>query len=71
MAIDKKFINQFANVTQKAALASSYFIGKKNKIAADKAAVDSMRVELNKIKMTVIRVKCTSSEYSFWAATNT
>jgi len=52
MAIDKKFINLFANVTQKAALASSYFIGKKNKIAADKAAVDSMRVELNKIKMT-------------------
>ena len=52
MAIDKKFINQFVNVTQKAALASSYFIGKKNKIAADKAAVDSMRTELNKIKMT-------------------
>ena len=52
MAINKKFINQFANVTQKAALASSYFIGKKDKIAADKAAVDSMRVELNKIKMT-------------------
>ena len=52
MAIDKKFINQFANVTQKAALASSYFIGKKDKIAADKAAVDSMRVELNKIEMT-------------------
>ena len=51
MAIDKKFINQFVNVTQKAALASSYFIGKKNKIAADKAAVDSMRVELNKIDM--------------------
>ena len=52
MAIDKKFINEFANVTQKAALASSYFIGKKDKIAADKAAVDSMRSELNKIKMT-------------------
>ena len=52
MAIDKKFINQFSNVTQKAALASSYFIGKKNKIAADKAAVDSMRAELNKIKMS-------------------
>ena len=51
MAIDKKFINQFANVTQKAALASSYFIGKKDKIAADKAAVDSMRSELNKIDM--------------------
>ena len=52
MAIDKKFIAQFANVTQKAALASSYFIGKKDKIAADKAAVDSMRAELNKIKMS-------------------
>ncbi|MDB2427999.1 class II fructose-bisphosphatase [Candidatus Pelagibacter bacterium] len=51
MAIDKKFINQFASVTQKAALASSYFIGKKDKIAADKAAVDSMRSELNKIDM--------------------
>tara|TARA_B100001093_G_scaffold497230_1_gene543921 strand:- start:1781 stop:2728 length:948 start_codon:yes stop_codon:yes gene_type:complete len=51
MTIDKKFINQFINVTQKAALASSYFIGKKDKIAADKAAVDSMRDELNKINM--------------------
>ena len=51
MTIDKKFIDQFKNVTQKAALASSYFIGKKDKIAADKAAVDSMRAELNKINM--------------------
>jgi fructose-1,6-bisphosphatase II / sedoheptulose-1,7-bisphosphatase len=51
MAIDIKFIDQFKNVTQKAALASSYFIGKNNKIAADKAAVDSMRAELNKINM--------------------
>jgi len=52
MAIDIKFINQFKNVTQKAALASSYFIGKNDKIAADKAAVDSMRAELNKINMS-------------------
>ncbi len=51
MAIDKKFIDQFINVTSKAALASSYLIGKKDKIAADKAAVDSMRNELNKIDM--------------------
>ena len=51
MSIDKKFINKFAYITQKAALASSYFIGKKDKIAADKAAVDSMRAELNKVKM--------------------
>jgi fructose-1,6-bisphosphatase II / sedoheptulose-1,7-bisphosphatase len=52
MAIDKKFIDQFIRVTSKAAYASSFFIGKKDKIAADKAAVDSMRSELNKINMT-------------------
>ena len=51
MPIDKKFIDQFANVTIKAALASSYFVGKKDKMAADKAATDSMRKELNKINM--------------------
>src|SRR5210317_1507625 len=52
MAIDKKFIDQFVKVTTSAALASHYFVGKKDKIAADKAAVDSMRSELNKINMT-------------------
>ena len=52
MAIDKKFIDQFINVTSRAAYASSLFIGKKDKIIADKAAVDSMRTELNKINMT-------------------
>ena len=51
MAIDKKFIDQFVNVTSKAALASYYLVGKKDKIAADKAAVDKMRTELNKIDM--------------------
>ena len=51
MTIDKKFIDQFINVTVKAALAASYFVGKKDKIAADKAAVDSMRKELNKINI--------------------
>jgi fructose-1,6-bisphosphatase II / sedoheptulose-1,7-bisphosphatase len=52
MAIDKKFIDHFTNITSRAAIASSFFIGKKDKIAADKAAVDSMRSELNKINMT-------------------
>ena len=52
MSIDKKFIDQFIQVTSKAALASSYLVGKKDKNAADKAAVDSMRSELNKINMT-------------------
>ena len=51
MTIDKKFIDQFANVTSKAALASFHFVGKKDKIAADKAAVDSMRNELNKLNI--------------------
>ena len=51
MAIDKKFIDQFIKVTSKAALSSSYLVGKKDKNAADKAAVDTMRSELNKINM--------------------
>jgi fructose-1,6-bisphosphatase II / sedoheptulose-1,7-bisphosphatase len=51
MALDKKFIDQFVNVTVKAASAASLLVGKKNKNAADQAAVDSMRAELNKIDM--------------------
>ena len=51
MAIDKKFIDKFSQVTSKAALAASYLVGKNDKIAADQAAVDSMRSELNKIEM--------------------
>ena len=51
MAIDKKFIDKFNYVTSKAALEASYLVGKKDKIAADQAAVDSMRSELNKIDM--------------------
>ncbi len=51
MALDRKLINEFINVTSKAALSSSYLVGKKDKNAADKAAVDSMRFELNKINI--------------------
>ena len=51
MTLDIKFIDEFINVTARAALASSYQVGKKDKISADKAAVDSMRNELNKINM--------------------
>jgi len=49
MAIDQKYIDKFVNVTSKAALASFHLVGKKDKIAADKAAVDSMRSELNQL----------------------
>ena len=52
MTIDKKYVDQLINVTSKAAIASSFLLGKKDKIAADQAAVDSMRSELNKIDMT-------------------
>ena len=51
MSIDKKYVDQIIKVSEKAALASSYLVGKKDKIAADQAAVDSMRSELNKIDM--------------------
>ena len=51
MTIDKKFLNLFIKVTEKAAIGASKFIGKNDKIAADKGAVDPMRRELNKINM--------------------
>ena len=52
MSIDKKYIDIFHKVSVKAAYSSYKLVGKKDKIAADKAAVDSMRVELNKINMS-------------------
>ena len=51
MAIEQKFIDQFVSVTSRAAVASYNFIGKKDKIAADKAAVDSMRNDLNQLNI--------------------
>ena len=51
MAIDKKYIELFHRVSVSAAYASFHMVGKKDKIAADKAAVDAMRNELNKIEM--------------------
>ena len=51
MSIDPKFLNSFIKATEKAAIGAFKFIGKKDKIAADKGAVDPMRRELNKINM--------------------
>ena len=51
MSIDPKYLDLFIKATEKAAIGASKFIGKKDKIAADKGAVDSMRRELNKINM--------------------
>ena len=52
MNLDKKFQQKFLNVACRAALSSYHLVGKNDKIAADKAAVDSMRSELNKINMS-------------------
>ncbi len=51
MYLDRKFEKLFLNVSIRAALSSYHLIGKKDKITADKAAVDAMRNELNKIDM--------------------
>ena len=51
MSIESKFLNLFIKATEKAAIGASKFIGKKDKIGADKGAVDQMRRELNKINM--------------------
>ncbi len=51
MALDKNLLEKFCVVTSKAAVACYPFIGKKNKILADKAATDSMRNEINKLNI--------------------
>jgi fructose-1,6-bisphosphatase II / sedoheptulose-1,7-bisphosphatase len=51
MTIDPKYLNLFIKATEKGAIGASKFIGKLDKIAADKGAVDPMRRELNKINM--------------------
>ena len=49
MSLNKDLIYKFADITSKAAIASHKYIGKKDKVIADKAAVDAMRNELNKL----------------------
>ena len=51
MTIDKNFIQFFSNATSRGAYGASLYKGMGDKIAADKAAVDEMRNELNKINM--------------------
>ena len=51
MSIHPKYLNLFIKATEKAAIGASKYVGKKDKIAADKGAVDPMRRELNKINM--------------------
>ena len=51
MSIKSEYLNLFVKATEKAAYGASRFIGKGDKIAADKGAVDPLRSELNKINM--------------------
>ena len=51
MTIDKSLIKSFVKTTERGAYGASMFRGKNDKIAADKAAVDEMRNERNKIDM--------------------
>ena len=51
MSIDPKYLEKFIASTEKAAYGASLYLGKKDKIAADKGAVDLMRKELNTIDM--------------------
>ncbi len=51
MTININFIEYFIKATERAAYGASLLKGKNDKILADKAAVDEMRKELNKIDM--------------------
>ena len=51
MSIKSEYLELFIRATEMAAYGASKFIGKKDKIAADQAAVDYMRNEFNKIDM--------------------
>ena len=49
--INPKLLDKFIRVCERAAFGASKFRGKNDKVAADQAAVDEMRAELNKINM--------------------
>ena len=51
MKLDRKLIDNFANITSMAAIACHKHIGKNDKIIADKAATDNMRKNLNKLNI--------------------
>ena len=51
MTLKNIYLDQFVKVTERAAYGASKFRGKNDKIAADQAAVDEMRTEINKINI--------------------
>ena len=51
MPLNKELVDKIISVTSKAAISCHKFIGKNDKINADKAATDTMRNEINKLKI--------------------
>ena len=51
MALNKELIDKIISVTSKAAISCHKFLGKNDKINADKAATDTMRNEINKLEI--------------------
>ena len=51
MNFNKELINRIINVTSKAAISCYKFVGKNEKVNADKAATDTMRNEINKLEL--------------------
>ena len=49
MKIKEDYIKEFVSSTERAAYGASLFVGKGDKISADKAAVDAMRNIINKL----------------------
>tara|TARA_B100000959_G_scaffold269020_1_gene314359 strand:+ start:603 stop:1547 length:945 start_codon:yes stop_codon:yes gene_type:complete len=49
--LDKKLVDQLVNITSSASIACHKYIGKGDKLLADKAATDSMRKNLNKLNI--------------------
>ena len=51
MALNKELIDKIITVTSRAAISCHKFVGKNDKNNADKAATDTMRNEINKLKL--------------------
>ena len=49
MKLSKELLNSLISITSNSAIACYPYIGKNEKILADKAATDTMRYELNKL----------------------
>jgi len=54
VSLKKELVDEIVKVTSKAAISCHKFIGKNDKINADKAATDTMRNEINKLKFILI-----------------